>query len=131
MESFSVVSSFLSMLFTLALILGLLFAAVYFLKRFFPDSTLRFSDNKIINIVSTRYINRKNSILIVEILGKVVVIGASENQLSYLTEISEENALKRIAALKAGGAPPFVSIKKNKLFNKIKLLLGGSFRKEK
>jgi flagellar biosynthetic protein FliO len=112
------------MIFALAIIIGLLFGLVYFLKKFFPDSASRFSDNKIINIISARYINRKTSIMIIEILGKVIVIGASENQLSYIAEISDEKALNHIARIKANNKvlQSLVSIKTNKICNKIKLL---------
>jgi flagellar protein FliO/FliZ len=131
MEPVSVASSFFSMIFALAIILGLLFAAVYFLKRFLPPSTSRF-DNKIINIISTRYINHKNSIMIVEILGKVIVIGSSENQLSYLTEISDENTLERMERMRANHKPPSsVSMRDNRLYNEAKALLARFVGKEK
>jgi flagellar biosynthetic protein FliO len=125
MEPVSFASSFLSMVSALAVILGLLFGAVYFLKKFFPDSASRFSDNKIINIISARYVNRRTSIMVVEVLGKVVVIGSSENQLSYITEISDEKVLDRLERFKTNNNAPQnrFSMRTNKISDRIKMLL--------
>ncbi len=100
MESVSIMSSFLNMIFALAIILGLLLGAVYFLKKFLPNSTQGLADDSIINIVSARYLGPKSSIMIVEILGKVVVIGVSADKLSYLTEISGEDAMEKLKSIK-------------------------------
>ena len=100
MESVSLMSSFLNMIFALAIILGLLLGAVYLLKKFLPNVAPTLGDNSMINIVSARSLGPKSSIMIVEILSKVVVIGVSADKLSYLTEISGEEALERLKNFK-------------------------------
>jgi flagellar protein FliO/FliZ len=110
------------MIFALAVILGLLLGAVYLLKRFLPNTASGFANNSIINIVSSRYLGPKSSIMIVEILGKVVVIGVSADKLSYLTEISEKEALEKLEYIRGQNKslPPLSDyMKKNIIFNKL------------
>jgi flagellar protein FliO/FliZ len=115
------------MIFALAVILGLLLGAVYFLKKFLPNTAPGFADNSIINVVSTRYLGPKSSIMIVEILGKVVVIGVSSDKLSYLTEISGNEALEKLKYIKEQNKslPTLAGyMKKNKTFNKVAYFFG-------
>lgn len=122
MESVSIMSSFLNMIFALAVILGLLLGAVYLLKKFLPNAAPGLVDNSIINVVASRYLGPKSSVMIVEILGKVVVIGVSADKLSYLTEISGEEALAKLKDIKEQNKslPSFADyMKKNRFFNRL------------
>jgi flagellar protein FliO/FliZ len=122
MESVSIMSSFLKMIFALAIIIGLLLGAVYFLKRFLPNATPGLGDNSVINIVAARYLGPKSSIMIVEILGKMVVIGVAADKMSYLTDISDEGALEKLRKLKEQNKslPSFTGyMKRNRLFARI------------
>ncbi|MCK9362259.1 MAG: flagellar biosynthetic protein FliO [Syntrophales bacterium] len=124
MESVSIMSSFLNMIFALAVILGLLLGAVYLLKKFLPNAAPAFVDNSIINIVSARYLGPKSSVMILEILGKVIVIGVSADKLSYLTEISGEEALEKLKKFKEQNRslPSFTDyMKKNRFFNRLEV----------
>jgi flagellar biosynthetic protein FliO len=128
MEPVSIMSSFFSMIFALAVILGLLLGAVYLLKRFLPNTAPGFADNSLIQVISARYIGPKSSVMIVEILGKVVVIGVSADNLSYITEITGEEAMEKLKAVKAQSkAMPSLSnyMKKNEVFGRMVALVRG------
>jgi flagellar protein FliO/FliZ len=96
MDSTSILPSFFKMLFALAIVVGLLVGAAYFFKRFFPQTAVGTNDNSLINIMATRYLGPKSSIILVEVLGKVIVVGVSSNQMSHLATISEADALERV-----------------------------------
>jgi len=124
-------SSFFSMIFALAVILGLLLGVVYLLKRFLPNTTSGLVDNSIIQVISARYIGPKSSIMIVEILGKVVVIGVSSDKLSYITEISGEEAMEKLKLIKAqSGTIPSLGdyMIKNKALSRISAFVRGRKR---
>jgi flagellar protein FliO/FliZ len=114
----SILPSFFKMLFALAIVLGLMVGAAYFIKRFLPRSTGGLNDNSLINIIASRYLGPRNSIMLVEILGKVIVIGISSNQMSHLATISEAEALDRLkhTGTREKSPPSFIDhLKRNKI----------------
>ncbi len=53
-----------------------------------------------IHILSTRYLGPKNSILLVDVLGQVMLLGVSTNQISALGTISDPKALENLKNLR-------------------------------
>ena len=96
MDSAAFLPSFFKMFFALAIVLGLLLLAAYFFKRILPQTSAGASDNSLINVIAARYLGPKSSIMLVEVLGKVLVIGISSNQMSHLATISEAEVLERL-----------------------------------
>jgi flagellar protein FliO/FliZ len=92
----AILPSFLKMLFALAIVLGLMVGSVYFFRRYLPRSSGGLNDHSLINIMASRYLGPKSSIMLVEILGKVIVIGISPNQMSHLETISDVDALDKL-----------------------------------
>jgi flagellar protein FliO/FliZ len=119
MDSVAILPSFFKMIFALAIVLGLLVGAMYFFKRILPQTSVRMSDNSLINIIATRYLGPKSSIMLVEVLGKVIVIGISSNQMSHLETISEPEALERLkhTGIREKGSPPSLTdhLRRNKV----------------
>jgi flagellar protein FliO/FliZ len=114
----AILPSFLKMLFALAIVLGLMLGAAYFFKRFLPRTSGGSNDNSLINIIASRYLGPRSSIMLVEILGKVIVIGISANQMSHLATISETEALDRLRHMvtQEKSPPSFVDhLKRNKV----------------
>jgi flagellar protein FliO/FliZ len=107
----AILISFIKMLFALAIVLGLMMGAVYLVKRYVPQNPGGWKDKSIINIVASRYLGPKNSIMLVEILGKVIVIGVSSTQISHLATISEMEALDKLKhlSIQEQNAPPFLN----------------------
>ena len=120
MDSVAILPSFFKMIFALAIVLGLLVGAMYFFKRILPRTSVRMSDNSLINIIATRYLGPKGSIMLVEVLGKVIVIGISSNQMSHLETISEPEALERLkhTGIREKGSSPSLAdyLRRNKVF---------------
>lgn len=94
--------SFLKMLFALAVVLGLLVGAMYFFRRILQRPTAAGHDNRAINVVAARYLGPKSSIMVVEVLGKFIVIGLANNQIAHLATITDPEALEQF---KYSGSP--------------------------
>ncbi|PKN33637.1 MAG: flagellar biosynthetic protein FliO [Deltaproteobacteria bacterium HGW-Deltaproteobacteria-19] len=99
---FSFFSALLKMLFALAIVLGLLIGSVYFLKKFMAPAGGG-DEGQAIRILATRSLGPKSSILVVDILGKVVALGVTGAQISVLTDLDDPSTLDRLRP--QGGAP--------------------------
>jgi len=114
----SIFFSFLKMLFALAIVLGLMVGAAYLFKRALPRNSGALGDHAVIRVVATRYLGPRNSIMLVEVLGKAIVIGISPGQMSTLATITESEALERLENLRIQEkVPPSLmdSLKKSKV----------------
>ncbi|NPU84733.1 MAG: flagellar biosynthetic protein FliO [Syntrophaceae bacterium] len=99
---FSFFSALLKMLFALAIVLGLLIGSVYFLKKFMAPVGGG-DDGQAIRILATRSLGPKSSILVVDILGKIVALGVTGSQISVIADLDDPSALERLRP--RGGAP--------------------------
>ncbi len=98
MDTISLFSSFLKMIFALAIVLGLLFGAMYFVKRFMQQVAPAADNHALINIISSRYLGPKSSIILVEVMDQVIVVGISNQQMTTLACIDNPLALAEIKA---------------------------------
>jgi flagellar biosynthetic protein FliO len=96
MGSVDFFSSLIKMISALAVVLGIMIAAMYFLKKFVKGSGTGVDDGKCIKIISTRYIGPKCSIMLMDVLNSIIVIGIANNQITMLTTISDPKALERL-----------------------------------
>ena len=87
--------SFFKMLSALAVVMGLLVGAMYFFRRILQQPAGGGQDNSAINLVAARYLGPKSSIMLVEVLGKFIVIGITNNQMSHLATITDPEALEK------------------------------------
>lgn len=116
----SLISSFLKMIFALAIVLGLLIGVMYFVKRFMQQ-TGPVSDNQpLINIISSRYLGPKNRIIMVEIMDKILVVGISNQQMTTLAAIDDPLAVAKIKISKAN--PKIADFSGSKLAQYMSLL---------
>jgi flagellar protein FliO/FliZ len=92
-ETVSFLPSLVKMLFALALVLGLMIGAMYFIKKILHSNAPEMDRGSLIRILASRYLGPKNSILVVDIAGEVIVVGLSNSQLTMLTTISDKEAL--------------------------------------
>ena len=92
----SLISSFLKMIFALAVVLGLLIGVMYFVKMFMQQ-TGPVSDNKVlINVISSKYLGPKNRIILIEVLDQLLVVGISNQQMTTLAAIEDPLAIAKI-----------------------------------
>lgn len=89
-------SSLIKMVSALAVVLGIMIAAMYFLRKFIKGAGTGVDDGKFIKIISTRYIGPKCSIMLMDVLSNIIVVGIANNQITMLTTISDPKALERV-----------------------------------
>jgi flagellar biosynthetic protein FliO len=107
------------MLAALAIVIAIMIGATYVLKKYFYRPPETINGNQMIHILSTRYLDPKNSILLVDVLGQVMLLGVSTNQISPLGTISDQETLKNLKNLRL--QPKTLPISEN--FMKYKSLL--------
>lgn len=87
---YAYLASFLKMLFALAVVLGLMLGALYLLKRIAGHNLVAGGPESLIHILSTRYVGPKSSIMMVDVAGKVIVLGVTANAIHLLGEFEDE-----------------------------------------
>jgi flagellar biosynthetic protein FliO len=88
------------MLAALAIVIAMMIGTAYVLKKYFYRSPETINGNHMIDILSARYLGPKNSILVVDVLGQVMLLGVSTNQISTLGTISDPKALENLKNLR-------------------------------
>jgi len=128
MSTLDFLASLLKMISALAVVLGVMLAGLWAVRRFMSKTGAKVDDGQMIRVLSTRYLGPKSSILLLDVLGSVSVVGVSGTQMTLLTTITDEDSLARLqsASPGAGEAQPFldpISLYKRKL--KTLSLVGG------
>jgi flagellar biogenesis protein FliO len=99
--------------FYLGLVLAVGFLAIYGVKFFTTKyNTLTGGGQELVNVVEVRYIAPGKAICLVEIAGKVVVLGVAGNNINHLSDIDEPEQvefIKHKAAQKPEPLQPFQS----------------------
>jgi flagellar biosynthetic protein FliO len=121
-------SSLVTMVSALAVVLGIMIAAVYFLKKFIKGGGTGIDDGKFIKIISTRYIGPKCSIMLMDVLSNIIVVGIANNQITMLTTISDPKSLEHLKEVEREKKGP-VSVFDNLALYRNKLMLSGRTRK--
>jgi flagellar biosynthetic protein FliO len=88
------------MLAALAVVIVMMIGIACVLKKYFFRSPETIHGNPMIDILSARYLGPKNSILLVDVLGQVMVLGVSTTQISTLGTISDPRALENLKNLR-------------------------------
>lgn len=109
----SLISSFLKMIFALAIVLGLLIGVMYFVKMFMQQKATMSDSSSPINVISTKYLGPKNRIVLVEVLDQLLVVGISDQQMTTLSCIEDPLAIAKIKTVKA--TPKIVDFPGSKL----------------
>jgi flagellar biosynthetic protein FliO len=107
MNSPDLIPSFLKMISALAITLGIMLITIYLLKKAIKRTGV--INDGFIKILSTKYLDPKNSIMLIDILGDILVIGVSSNQISLLTKIADDDSLEKLNSINVKGErnPPF------------------------
>lgn len=100
MDSISFFWSFFKMLAALAIVIALMIGAMYLLKKYFYQPSAAINGNSMIRIISTCHLNPKNSILLVDVLGQIMLLGVSNHQMSILGTITDPEALENFKNLR-------------------------------
>lgn len=84
---FDILGMIAKMTLYLMLIVAMIFGVLYFLKKFVYNRKDLLGKNKAINVLSTTFIAPKKSLLLVEALDRVLILGVTDNQMNLITEI--------------------------------------------
>ena len=109
----------MKMLVALVVVIGLIAASMYVLRKYLnPPSVSR--DGSLIQIVATRYIGPKCSIMLVEVLGTVIVLGLANGQMTVLTTLTDDQAAGiRKTATEQGPLKPLLADRLKRYTEKI------------
>lgn len=86
------ISTALKMLVSLAIVLGGMFVTFYFMKRLL-NKKVAGSEDKLIRVLANTYIGVKKNISLVEVPGALLVIGITNDNISLLSKIEDEEIL--------------------------------------
>jgi flagellar biosynthetic protein FliO len=96
MENISYIGSLVKMLLALAVVLAMMVGAVYMLRNILGRTGRGMDDNEVIKILAVKSLGPRSSIMVIETLGKVAVIGVAGGQMNLLTSIDDPEALGRL-----------------------------------
>jgi len=102
MSTFEFLASLLKMISALAVVLGVMLACLWAARKFMNNKGKGVDDGQMIRVLSTRYLGPKSSILLLDVLGNVIVVGVTGTQISMLTTITDEESLERLRSSRAG-----------------------------
>lgn len=80
------------MIAALAVVIGSIFVLLFFLKRK-TNMSQSLNPNKLIKILASRYIGVKKAITLVEVPGSILVLGVTNDRLTLLEKIDDEDTL--------------------------------------
>ena len=96
METVPFLSSLVKMLVALAIVLGMMIGTMYFIKKILHSTSPAMNSGSLIKILASRYLGPKNSILVVDVAGQIIVVGLSNQQMNVLTTISDKEVLDKL-----------------------------------
>jgi flagellar protein FliO/FliZ len=102
MSTFDFFASILKMVSALAVVLGIMLAGLWVVRKLMKKTGTGVDDGHAIRILSTRYLGPKSSIMLVDVLGSVIVVGVTTSQISMLTTITDEESLESLKSPRAG-----------------------------
>lgn len=98
MDSPELLPALFKMISALAITLGIMVIAVYCFKKAINKNIRgRSTDGESINVLATKYLGPKNSIMLIDVLGKILLIGIASGNISLLTEIKDSDLIEQIS----------------------------------
>ncbi len=86
----------LKILSALAVTVIVMLVAAYLFRKVAGRTGWGINNKELIKILSVKYLGAKNSIMLVDILGNVMVIGVSNGKINLLTEIVDSESLEQL-----------------------------------
>lgn len=107
---YSYVASFVKMLFALTFVLGIMLGALYLLKRLAGHNLGGGDPESLINVLSTRYVGPKSAIMMVDVAGRVIIVGVTVNAINLLGEIADDKTVAQIREHSLATARPGTAV---------------------
>jgi len=89
------------MLSALALVIALMIGAMIVVKKYFYHSATVSSGHSLIDIISTRHLGPKSSFMLIEVLGQVLLVGISNQEMTLLTTFTDTDSLAKLKSLRS------------------------------
>jgi flagellar protein FliO/FliZ len=100
------VSSAMQMLTALGIVVGGLLVVFYLLRRFLKRD-IGGGKGRLIRVIASQYIGIKKNIALVEVPGTILVLGISNDKISLLTKIEDEEVQENLRQEVSGITPSF------------------------
>lgn len=84
------------MLTTLAFVVGLMFLLFYIFKKLVAKQGMFGTADKPIRVLSTGFLGPKKSIAMVEVAGRVLILGVANEQITLLSSLEDEDEVARL-----------------------------------
>lgn len=109
MDSPELFSSLLKIASALAVTIGVLILTAWLFRKIMRRGGGEINDRELIRILSSLYLGPKSSIMLVDVLGRVIVVGITSGTISLLTEIMDPESLEHLkdARVKKEGTASF------------------------
>lgn len=105
-------------LLSLALVLALMVAVVYAMKRWLFGTTTKQQSSVPIDVLGYRVLQPKRAVYVIQVLGKTIVVGVSEAGIQPLCEMDEEMYARQMEFTGSGStemSPSFLNFLKHNL----------------
>jgi flagellar protein FliO/FliZ len=130
MNSMELFPYILKIVSALAVVVGIMIMSIYLMKRIMKKTGGGINDNELINVLSTKYVGPKSSIMLIEVLGNIIVIGLSNSQISVLSRIKDQKSLEQMNDIRRQENSPASFSDHLSLFKKKFLSLGSVVEKD-
>jgi flagellar biogenesis protein FliO len=90
------IPSGLKMISMFAVVLGLMFLIFFGFKKYVLKNTAFGGGNKMVNVLGTWFLGPKKNIALVEVAGEVLVLGMSQDSITLLSSIIDEEKIEEI-----------------------------------
>jgi flagellar protein FliO/FliZ len=91
-----IIPSGLKMISMFAVVLGLMFLIFFGFKKYVLKNTAFGGGNKLVNVLGTWFLGPKKNIALVEVAGEVLVLGMSQENITLLSSIIDEEKIEEI-----------------------------------
>lgn len=99
MDSVSYFASFVKMLAVLSLILAMMMGGLWVVKKLRGRASLVNQNGDPIQILATKHLSHKASLILIDVLGELVLVGLSGGRMTRLSTISDPSAKAQIKNL--------------------------------
>ena len=82
----------------LALMLAVILICFYLVKRFWPRGSGLLNTDRLISVITTSPIAHKKMISVVEVGGELLILGLTDNHITMLTKVTDEQVMHRLKA---------------------------------
>jgi flagellar protein FliO/FliZ len=125
--------SYVWLIFKTIFVIGILIGGFYFFFKFITKKVgIAAVGQEVITILSVVPLGQNKFLQVVDIAGKVYVLGVSDNNINLITEIKEKDDVDRIRLLSSKSTPPkpggfqdYLSTQLGKVLNRMKNPKGG------